>query len=134
MRVGSGPRASLGGNRNGVVPPKAKASQRVLDWTGGEAPMGVAKGNQEGRVGSRITTKGVVDRSESAGVQVGVQRERVVGCPSAQQGTAAKLEGTRIEMAAHGVVRGAGREAKGLNKRRESSGAHPLLSRGKAEP
>ena len=61
-------------------------------------------------------------------------RERGVGGPSAQQGTAAKLESTRVEMAAHSVVRGTGRKAKGLNKRREPSGADPLLSRGKAEP
>ena len=95
--------------------------------------MGVAEGNEERRFSARIPTESFVYRGEGAGVQESVPRERVVGCPSAQQWPTAEVEGTRIEMAADGVVRGARREAEGLNERREPSGANPLLSRRKAE-
>ena len=95
--------------------------------------MWVPERDEERGLGAGLAPERVVHRGQGVRGQKGVERERLVGGPCAQEGTAAELQCARVEVTPDGIICGTRREAKGLDESREASGTHALLCRRKAE-
>ena len=95
--------------------------------------MRVPHGDEERRIRAGFAAECGVNRGDAVGGEEGMRGDWLVGSPPPEEGAAAEVEGTRIEVSSHGIIGCARGETKGPDQGGEAGGAYTLISRGEAK-